>query len=662
MATELGQAYVQIMPSAKGISGSISKELGGEATSAGKSAGLNIAGAIKGVIVAAGIGKALKAAISEGGALEQSIGGIETLFKDDADKVRKYASEAYKTVGVSANDYMENVTSFSASLLQSMGGDTEAAADKANMAMIDMGDNANKMGTDMASIQNAYQGFAKQNYTMLDNLKLGYGGTKTEMQRLLSDATKLTGVEYNLDNLGDVYTAINAIQQEIGITGTTALEAGETITGSFNAMKSSFTNVLGALAIGEGLGESLSALAQTLATFLFDNLLPMLGNIITALPGAIVTFIQAAGPAFMQNGGELISSIANGVVVGIPLFLEAMADFIGQVITWIQAQLPTILKEGVAFISGFASGIFDGLPNVISSMGEILNGILTAIFEFIPTILQSGIELIANLAQGIWDNLPAIVESITNVLGNLLETIKEKMPEYLQKGWELISNMAMGIWNNLPEIITTIVNLLRSLIQKIGEHLPEFLAKGIELVAKMAIGLVQAIPDIVAKVPELISAIIGGIAALIGDFVNIGADLVKGLWQGILSVKDWILDKISGFVDDIVGGIKDFFGISSPSKVMAKAVGKWIPIGLAEGIEDNIKPVTDAMGKLGKLTTGTLESQIRINPIGLGAMNQGFNSGNKITQNLTINSPIPLTPSETARQVKNASRQLAMGW
>lgn len=277
MATELGKAYVQIIPSSKGISGSISKELSGEATSAGKVAGGNIVSSIKKIIVAAGIGKAIAATITEGGNLEQSIGGIETLFKDDADKVRKYANEAYKTVGVSANDYMENVTSFSASLLQSMGGDTEKAAEVANMAMVDMGDNANKMGTDMRDIQNAYQGFAKGNYTMLDNLKLGYGGTKTEMERLLADAQKLTGVEYNLDNLDDVYTAINAIQQEIGITGTTALEAGETVQGSFSAMKSAFTNVLGALAIGENLDGSLSALAQTISTFLFDNLLPMLG-------------------------------------------------------------------------------------------------------------------------------------------------------------------------------------------------------------------------------------------------------------------------------------------------------------------------------------------------------------------------------------------------
>ena len=211
MATELGQAFVQIMPSAKGISGSITKQLSGEADAAGTNAGNLIGGklvaAIGGIIAAAKIGelitKGISASLSEGAALQQSLGGIETLFKGSADKVKQYANEAYKTAGLSANDYMENVTSFSASLLQSMGGDTEKAADKANMAMVDMSDNANKMGTNMGDIQNAYQGFAKQNYTMLDNLKLGYGGTKTEMERLLADATKLTGVKYDINNLSD---------------------------------------------------------------------------------------------------------------------------------------------------------------------------------------------------------------------------------------------------------------------------------------------------------------------------------------------------------------------------------------------------------------------------------------------------------------------------
>lgn len=272
MATELGKAYVQIMPSAKGISKEITKTLGPESTKAGQVAGTNIVSSIKKVIAAAGIGKALVDTIKQGGALEQSIGGIETLFKDHADTVRKYANEAYKTVGVSANEYMENVTSFSASLLQSLGGDTKEAARIAHMAMVDMGDNANKMGTAMRDIQNAYQGFAKQNYTMLDNLKLGYGGTKAEMERLLRDAQKITGIKYDINNLADVYEAIHVIQQELGITGTTALEAEETIVGSFNAMKSAFTNVLGALAIGENLGGALKALASTVSIFLLTIL------------------------------------------------------------------------------------------------------------------------------------------------------------------------------------------------------------------------------------------------------------------------------------------------------------------------------------------------------------------------------------------------------
>ena len=661
MATELGQAYVQIMPSAKGISGKITKAIDPEATSAGKLAGGKLVSGIKKVIATAGIGVALKKAITEGGNLEQSIGGIETLFKDHASTVRKYANEAYKTVGVSANEYMENVTSFSASLLQSMGGDTKEAARVAHMAMVDMGDNANKMGTDMRDIQNAYQGFAKQNYTMLDNLKLGYGGTKSEMERLLADATKLSGVEYNIDNLADVYEAIHVIQEEIGITGTTALEAEETIQGSFNALKSAFTNVLGALAIGENLGGSLKALAGTLSTFLFDNLIPMLGNIISQLPTAISTFIQEFAPGLMEGGAELIKTLADGLIEGIPAFFETMAEFMTNVVTWIQEQLPAILEKGVAFITEFATGIFDGAPGVIDNIGEILNNVLTAIFDALPMILESGMEIISNLAKGIWDNLPKIVESIGNVLGKLIDTIKDKLPEYLQKGWEIIGKMATGIWDNLPKIISTMVNLLGSLIRKIGSHLPDFLAKGIELVAKMAVGLVQAIPSIVAKVPELIGAIVKGIAGLIGDFVTVGADIVKGLWKGINSVKDWILGKISGFVSSITSGIKSFFGINSPSKVMADEVGKWLPIGLAEGIEDNIKPVSKAMEKLGELTTGTLESQIKVSSI--GAMNvQGLNNSKGITQHITINSPTELSPSETARQVKNASRQLAMEW
>lgn len=666
MATELGKAYVQIMPSAKGITGSISKVLEPEATSAGTSAGkivgTNLVSTLKKIIATAGIGKVLLDTIKEGGKLEQSIGGIETLFKDHASTIRKYANEAYKTVGVSANEYMEQVTSFSAALIKSLGGNTKEATRIAHMAMVDMADNANKMGTDMRDIQNAYQGFAKQNYTMLDNLKLGYGGTRSEMERLLRDAQKLTGIEYNIDNLADVYEAIHVIQQELGITGTTALEAEETIVGSFNAMKSAFTNVLGALAIGENLGGTLKALASTVSIFLFDNLIPMLGNIISQLPGAIITFVQEAAPAFMESGIELITSLAHGIVEGVPAVLENMATFMSELVTWVQEQFPTILQEGINFISEFATGIIEGLPGVIGNIGEILDGILTVILEAAPAILDSGIKLIENLAQGIWDNLPAIIESITNVLGKLIDTIIEKFPEFLQNGIELIAQIAKGIWDNLPEIIKTIGNLLVEVIRAIRERLPEFLQKGIELIGQMAIGMIRAIPDIVAKVPEVIGALVKAFSSLIREFVGIGADIVRGLWDGIKSVKDWIVGKIKGFIGDITSSIKSFFGISSPSKLMAKEVGKWIPLGLAEGIKDNIKPVTAAMKELANLTTGTIESEIKVRSVGFGRVEQGSSSRDSIIQNIVINSPTPLSPSETARQIKNASRQLAMGW
>lgn len=302
MATELGKAYVQIIPSAKGIGGAISKELDGEAGSAGKSAGLNIAGALKGAIAAAGIGTALKSALEAGGNLQQSFGGIETLYGDAADAAKKYAVEAAQA-GISANTYAEQAVSFGAALKSAFSGDTAKAAEAANTAIMDMADNAAKMGTPIENIQTAYQGFAKGQYQLLDNLKIGYGGTKTEMQRLLADASKLSGVEYNIDNLGDVYDAIHVIQQDLGLTGVAAAEASTTFTGSFEAMKAAGENLMASLALGQDLGPSLDALGQTVSAFVFNNLFPMIQNIIASIPsllGGISDFIVKAIPSVMQ--------------------------------------------------------------------------------------------------------------------------------------------------------------------------------------------------------------------------------------------------------------------------------------------------------------------------------------------------------------------------
>lgn len=623
MATELGQAYVQIIPSAKGISGKIQEAMGGESEKAGKSAGLSIAGAIKGAIAAAGIGTALKAVISEGANLEQSIGGIETLFGDSAEKMKKYANEAFRTVGLSANDYMENVTSFSASLLQSVGGDTEAAAEAANMAMIDMGDNANKMGTNMQDIQNAYQGFAKQNYTMLDNLKLGYGGTKTEMERLLADATAFSGVEYNIDNLDDVYNAIHVIQEEMGIAGTTALEASETIAGSFSAMKSAFQNFMGDLALGNDLKPALTALGETVSTFLFDNLFPMVGNIISALPAALVTFMQVAAPGFISAGSQLLTSIGEGLITGIPQLLVQAQVFMARLIFWLREQFPTLLANGVEMIVNFANGFFQALPSVLSNIGQILNQVLTAIFAALPSIMQSGFDLITGLAQGLWNNYPMIIQRITSIITGLLQTILENFPAIVRKGMELIGKLASGIWNNLPTIISTMGNLIANVISKVGSYLPKFLSEGMKLIGQMAVGIINAIPGIVSKIPQVIRALISAFSSIKAQAMSIGSDLVMGLWNGISSVKDWIIGKIGGFTDSVVGSIKGFFGIKSPSRVMRDEVGKFLPEGLAVGIEGNIRPVTDAMDDMANIATGTLQTDLAFNAISNGPMS-GF--------------------------------------
>lgn len=461
---DIGKAYVQIVPSAQGISGSISNVLNGEATSAGTSAGSTIASKIKGAIGAAAIGMALKESILQGAELEQSIGGIETLFKKHADTVIKNASNAYKTAGISANEYMQQATSFSASLLQSLGGDTEKAAKYADMAITDMSDNANKMGTDITRIQDAYQGFAKQNYTMLDNLKLGYGGTKTEMERLLADAEKITGIKYDINNLSDVYSAIHVIQEELGVTGTTALEASQTLTGSFNAMKAAAQDFLGNLALGQNVGPSMVALAETTATFLFDNLMPAIGNIITGLPTAIMALVQTGLPKFLASGAEMVTGLANGILKGIPDFLNTVRTVIPKAIQAITENLPNVLSKGVEFITNFVSGILQRLPEIIQTGGTVVTSAISGIQDNFPTIMQNGGELLGNLVRGILANLPEIIAAIAQVMGSMLKAIAGYLPAIVKGGVELITGLASGLAGNVLEKIKTAMGKVKSAI------------------------------------------------------------------------------------------------------------------------------------------------------------------------------------------------------
>lgn len=533
MATELGKAYVQIIPSAKGISGMIQKELGGEVasagTSAGQSLGSNLVGTFKKIVAAAGIGKALSATLNEGAALQQSLGGIETLFKDSADKVKGFANEAYKTTGLSANAYMENVTGFSASLLQSLGGDTDKAANIANMAMIDMSDNANKMGTSMESIQLAYQGFAKQNYTMLDNLKLGYGGTKQEMQRLLADAEKLTGIKYDINNLSDVYSAIHAIQENLDITGTTAREAATTFTGSFESMKAAAQNVLGKIAIGENVTPALQSLLETTRTFLFANFFPMIGNILSGL-GVVLT--------------EGLSSLAS------QLFGEAFGNAV---------------FEQIAHVTGIFDTFFDMIFGSMDRQGniDILNTIgfsdeaatqIVNIAENIRTTFENIGSVIGNVGSIVAD----FVGDLLGIQGgeqgvNLLGTAFEILSSALRTGSSILKEITSFFKEN-----KLAADLLKTAVIALGVGLPvvkfaNFLQglggiSGVLGIAKTAITtFATSITAAISSIP-LIGWIAAAVAALAWFFTQ--TETGRQIWSSFVA---WIKQAWQGIADFFVG-------------------------------------------------------------------------------------------------------------
>lgn len=582
MATEIAQAYVQLIPSARGITGKIQSILDPEASAAGQSAGQSLGSSLVSVmtkvIAAAGIGKAFSAAISEGAALQQSLGGIETLFKGSADKVKGYANEAYKTTGLSANAYMENVTGFSASLLQSLGGDTNKAAETANMAMIDMSDNANKMGTSMESIQLAYQGFAKQNYTMLDNLKLGYGGTKQEMQRLLADAEKLTGVKYDINNLSDVYSAIHAIQENLDITGTTAREAATTFTGSFESMKAAAQNVLGKLALGEDILPSLHALLKTTSTFLFDNFLPMVGNIFSGL-GLVLTegISQIASQLFGDAFGSAVYSQLSRVTGIFQTFFDMIFGSLSK-----QDNIDILTMLG--FSEGAASQIVNIADNIrvtFENIGVVAGNVASIVIDFVGDLLG-----IKDGEQGV--NLLGIAfESITGFIRDASESLS-KFTSWLKDSplaLDVLKSAVVGItsaWAGYKAVLTVIkgIETIRNATLAItnGLMLAQFVRTGALTAAEAAnaaatmgasgaFGIFNAVLS-----ANPIGLIVTAVAALTAGLVWFFTQTETGqqIWSSFV---DWIKQAWQGIADFFVNL---WSGISEgASKLWDGVVAAW---------------------------------------------------------------------------------------
>lgn len=595
MPSQVATAYVQIIPSAQGIGGGIAQALGGDAaaTSAGQSFGGKLVGAIKGVIAAAGIGTALSKAITEGAALEQSIGGVETLFGDAASQVIAAADNAFATAGLSANAYMETVTGFSARLLQGLGGDTQAAAALADTAVTDMADNANKMGTSMETITQTYQSLARGNYEMLDNLKLGYGGTQTEMARLINDSGVLgdtmVATAENVNSIGfdKMIEAIHVVQTEMGITGTTALEAETTITGSLSALQASFSNVLANLTLGRDLGPSLNALATTLTTFLTGNLLPAVWNILSALPGALVTFVTSLGP---------------------------------QLVSGLQTMVPQILTSGTQLIQSLGDGFVQGIPEFLANALPMVLQFTEQLRADFGTLVDAGIEMILKLGQGLVEALPTLIEYVPQIITNIAGLINDNAPKMLAAGLELIVMLGSGLIQAIPDLVANLPQIIQAIVSVVTAF--NWLGLGKQVLASVGKGITSMAGALKDAVTGGMRSAIDFLKGLPKQALKWGIDMISGLVDGIKSK----ISDVVGAVADVAGAIASMIHFSRPDIGPLREYEKWMPdmmSGLAKGITSNIYRVTDAMGQL----TAFMAEDLQPNAMATNRMRTALTSG-----------------------------------
>lgn len=671
----IANAYVQIIPSMRGVKSTLESQFDKDAVPAGDSAGKKLGGRLGKALKigfgasAAALGLVIKKAIGEGAAMEQAIGGIETLYKSSSDKMKNYAKQAYKTAGVSSTAYMENVTSFSAGLISSLNGNTKKAADVANIAMVDMSDNANKMGSNIADIQNAYQGFAKQNYTMLDNLKLGYGGTKGEMQRLLADATKLTGVKYDINNLSDVYQAIHAIQGKLDITGTTAKEASSTISGSFNSMKAAASDFLGNLALGNNIKGPLTNLVTTTGTFLFGNLLPAIGNVFRALPSVLATIFNEVGP---KIGSSLINGLktaGSAIATALPNMLSKGLNGLNGLLDKIGKFVPKMISAGFKFLQGLVKGIVKGIPILIKKGPVLVSKFADIINNNAPKLFIGGIKLIGQLVIGIIKAIPTLIANLPKIFVAIVKTfmafswiklgktivkgcinglkgLGSKIASPFRSAWSavksIVSKMGSGIKSKFNGIKSAITNIFKKIKSIIPNAFSSAKAKAFSIVLNMAGGIkgkFNALCSITSKVwTKIKSAITSPITA--------AKDKVKG-----------IIDKIKSFFPLRIG--KLLSGISLPHFSIKKSKKSFGPLGTisypsginvswnAEGAIFTRPAILQGVGEAGPEAVLPIEKLSGIMKRAYPMNEIGNNSGDTYNIYMTVNGA--QSPEEWAR-------------
>ena len=576
--------------------------------------------------------------------VEQSVGGVETLFKDSADTVIANAKRAFRTAGMSANEYMENVTSFSASLLQSLNGDTKKAAEYADRAMVDMSDNANKMGTAMESIQNAYQGFAKQNYTMLDNLKLGYGGTKEEMARLIKDASKMKDVQKELNvsvkdgdmSFGNIVNAISVMQKKLDIAGTTAKEASTTILGSIGSAKSAFENFLSGMGGVDEVVETFTTAGTNIMNAVvkmspqvIDGLIQMVNALIPQIPPAIQKILPV-----IVNGA---TSLLNGLVQAMPQILTMLISILPQITQTLLSMLPNIINIGIQMFIQIIQALADMAPTLIPQIVEAILQIIPILIDNLPLFIKAGWQLLIGIWKGLIQAMPLLLAYIPKIIKSLINYFKQApsmMLEIVKNGATTIitslKSVVPGMWNTIKTACINGYNTLKTwltakstelganlrlflqqlpskLADTIGQllghianfgisiknwlqtELPKILTSIKEWLKQLPSNLWNTLVDMKNKawngIQDVAMQIRNGLVQLPGQMLSIGKNVVKGLWNGIKNAKAWLTGKIKSFASGVISGFKKTFGIHSPSKEFA-IIGRFNMLGLEKGMDD----------------------------------------------------------------------------
>lgn len=553
---------------------------------------------------AAGITALTTAAVNNYAEYEQLVGGVETLFKGSADKVQEYAANAYKTAGMSANEYMSTVTSFSASLLQSLGGDTEAAAEYANQALTDMSDNANKMGTSMEMIQNAYQGFAKQNYTMLDNLKLGYGGTKEEMARLIEDAAKLSDTVDAQDmSFANIVKAINVVQTEMGITGTTAKEAASTIQGSVGMMKSSWTNLVTGIADENA------------------NLDALISNFVDSVGTVAQNIVPKIGVA-LNSASKLISDLIPVIVQEIPVLIEE--------------NLPILAEAAISIIQSLVDGISQNQEMLMKTAFETITYLANSLIKMLPQIVKLGLDLIVSLANGIAESLPELIPTVMDVIMQIVNILTD--PANLTNLLNASLVMLMELANGLVDAIPQLVDAINQIVMNIGWFLTD--PKNIGMILEAALKIIVALGKGVLKaIPVFLKNMVTFYAKIFENFKNVdwgelGKNLVDGFKNGISKAWKNLKEWFKNLFGDLIGIAKKILGIASPSKVFKK-IGGFTAEGFGAGFEDEFAHVKDDMEDALNFDDASVGINASIRKVGAGAAGGAF--GGTSIGNININ-------------------------